>query len=40
MIRTMMKKLFSLCFLAMLGIGYVPAQDLDLSDITKGNFRG
>ena len=40
MMRMMMKKLLSLCVMAVLGSGYVPAQDLDLKDITNGVFRG
>lgn len=40
MIRIMMKKLLLLCVTVVMGSGYAPAQNLDLKDITKGEFRG
>ena len=40
MMKMMMKKLLSLCVMAVLGSGFILAQNLDLKDITKGVFRG
>ena len=40
MIRIMMKKLLLFCVLVVMGSGYAPAQNLELKDITKGEFRG